>query len=445
MVSIICCTMRQSFMGNVFINYETQEWKNKELIIILNKDDMDIEIWKQYAKQYWNVSVYQLPEITTLGECLNYGIEKAKYAFIAKFDDDDYYGPNYLGQGMQAFKKKDISIVVKRSVYMYFEKNKLLTVHVPGEENLFITGGVKGATLLFRKKIYEKVMFPYLNRGEDTFFIKACLRYNFKIYSTTKANYVCVRRAEPGHHTWNVEDEVLMKNCTVVCKTDDYRACGVDHEQRTSKKIAYLTFDDGPNQATSQILDILATYKAVGTFFMLEPNVQIFPKIAQRMVNEGHAIGLHGVSHKVNIFYASKESVMREITTCRRTLKSITRMNTFLVRAPYGSNLYMKPTYLKAVNYAGYRLWDWNVDSLDWKFRDRRLLKQIIKDVLRLEKKAINPVILMHDYPETAKYLPKIISFLEKRGYLLEKIDYSLKPVLLNRLSMKHKLRLRIR
>jgi peptidoglycan/xylan/chitin deacetylase (PgdA/CDA1 family) len=429
-VSIICCTMRQSFMGNVFRNYETQEWKNKELIIILNRDDMDIELWKQYAKKYLNISVYQLPEETTLGECLNYGIDKAKYTFIAKFDDDDYYGPSYLVQAMKVFKKTDISIVVKRTVYMYFEKDKVLAVHVPGEENKFVTGGVKGATLIFRKEIWRIVNFPNLNRGEDTDFIEECLKHKFKVYSTSKSNYVCIRRAEPGHHTWEIGEDELLRKSTFVCITDEYKACGVNDEQIPSQKTAYLTFDDGPNRETAIILDILARNKAIATFFMLEPGIRQYSKIVKRMVNEGHAIGLHGVTHKASKFYASKHSVIREFKKTQQTLKRITGRDTMLVRTPYGSNPYMKPSYLKAVKEAGYQLWDWNADSLDWKYRDERLIKQIEKKVLQLEKKAIEPVILMHDIQETAEYLPRIILFLLNRGYSLEKLDSSIKPVL---------------
>lgn len=36
-------------------------------------------------------------------------------------------------------------------------------------------------------------------------------------------------------------------------------------------KIAYLTFDDGPNGYTPQVLDILAAHGAQATFFMLKP------------------------------------------------------------------------------------------------------------------------------------------------------------------------------
>jgi cellulose synthase/poly-beta-1,6-N-acetylglucosamine synthase-like glycosyltransferase len=222
-VSIICCTMRQNFMENVFQNYDNQVWMEKELIIILNKDDMDITKWKERAKQSQGVSVYQLPEETYLGECLNYGIDKAKYDFIAKFDDDDYYAPNYIKQSMKALKEMNADIVGKATIYMYFEASKSLAIHRPGRENKYITK-LKGATLLFKKQIMEKVRFPKKNMGEDAIFVKQCKNQGFILYSTDRCNYACLRTSKSGHHTWGRSTEWLMERSYVVGVTDNYKS-----------------------------------------------------------------------------------------------------------------------------------------------------------------------------------------------------------------------------
>jgi peptidoglycan/xylan/chitin deacetylase (PgdA/CDA1 family) len=197
------------------------------------------------------------------------------------------------------------------------------------------------------------------------------------------------------------------------------------------RKVAYLTFDDGPKKATSLILNVLAKHKAAGTFFMLEPQIHRFSQTTCRIVREGHAVGLHGVTHKVSRFYASKRSVVKEMNKTRKTLKNVTGRKTVLVRTPYGSVPYMKPSYFKALHNAGYRLWDWNVDSLDWKYRNKQLVKLVKQQVIKLEKSSASPVILMHDLPTTARFLPLVIQFLKKRGYVLRKLHSSLKPVTL--------------
>ncbi|MFC3886629.1 glycosyltransferase family 2 protein [Bacillus songklensis] len=224
MVSIVCCSMRQNFMENVFQNYERQAWKEKELIIILNKDNMDITKWEERAKQSQGVSVYQLSEEVTLGECLNYGIEKAKYDFIAKFDDDDYYAPHYLAQSMEALEEMNADIVGKRTVYMYFENLRTLAIHRPGNENMFVEGELMGATLLFKKEISEQVRFRHKNKGEDSTFLRKCRTKGYRMYSTDKCHYACLRASTPEHHTWRKGTKSLLKNSSIVCETDDYKS-----------------------------------------------------------------------------------------------------------------------------------------------------------------------------------------------------------------------------
>src|SRR5262249_26794485 len=58
-----------------------------------------------------------------------------------------------------------------------------------------------------------------------------------------------------------------------------------------------LTFDDGPGPATAAVLDILATEGVPATFFVLGVNVERHPAVVQRARDEGHAVGIHGMSH----------------------------------------------------------------------------------------------------------------------------------------------------
>ncbi|NHN32235.1 glycosyltransferase family 2 protein [Paenibacillus sp. S3N08] len=212
-------------MDNVFRNYGSQDYTKKELIIILNRDGMDLTKWQKNAKGYQDVSIYQRPSKVSLGECLNYGIKRCKYNTIAKMDDDDYYTPEYLSQQMKAMKKKKADLVCKRTVYMYFKKEKTLALHLDNKEvNTFLTkeGGIKGSTLVFKKKVGKKVKFPEINRGEDTFFSKKCIEKNYKIYVTDKKNYVCLRSSK-RYHTWDVNNNHLMKKSKILCKTTNYK------------------------------------------------------------------------------------------------------------------------------------------------------------------------------------------------------------------------------
>lgn len=211
-------------MESVFQNYERQDWKEKELIIILNKDVMDKVKWANRATFSSNVSVDQLPEGMTLGECLNFAIAKAKYPYIAKFDDDDYYAPQYLRKSMEALSETKADVVGKSTVYMYFEDQKILAINKPGREKMFVRQGLKGATLLFKKEICQKVTFPKLNLGEDTYFLHECVRNRYKLFAAEKSQYCVIRKSQPGHHTWNLHNDVLLKKSSIIGVMEDFQS-----------------------------------------------------------------------------------------------------------------------------------------------------------------------------------------------------------------------------
>ncbi len=209
MISVITSTIRDSCIDNVFDNFTRQSVKDKELIIILNNDTMDKQRWYNRAKLYENVTVYQVNENHSLGYCLNYAIQKSKSTYIAKFDDDDYYGEHYLAQAYKAIKKeKDIGIVGKSAFYIFMEnRNELFCVDWDGEG---YTDKVSGATLFFKKDVWEQVKFRDRTYAEDYFFLSDCLDKGYKIYSTNVKHFVVIRRAQ-NDHTWKVNENELLQ------------------------------------------------------------------------------------------------------------------------------------------------------------------------------------------------------------------------------------------
>ncbi len=200
-------------------------------------------------------------------------------------------------------------------------------------------------------------------------------------------------------------------------------------ELQNNSKVVYLTFDDGPNQYTDLIINILAKYNAKATFFMLEPQMEKNTGVLQRMKNEGHAFGLHGVTHDYRQFYQSSKSVITEMNTAQAKLYELTGVKTYLVRTPYGSKPYMKPEYMEAAQKAGYKIWDWNVDSKDWFYRDSRMVSNTIQQIMVLDKNNIQPVILFHDIKKTAEFLPQVLEYLIEKGYTFEILDTDLEPI----------------
>lgn len=208
-----------------------------------------------------------------------------------------------------------------------------------------------------------------------------------------------------------------------------YKKPSIPIVKPSKEKVIYLTFDDGPSNRIEDLMNTLEKYKADATFFWLEPNIKRFSKEAKDAVKRGFSIGLHGVTHDAKKIYASSNSVVNEMDTANHTLKEITGKSTRLIRTPYGSYPYMTPQYKAAVDNAGFILWDWNVDSMDWKFRNGRYINEVIQQVENLESKNITPVILLHDRAETINSLPKLLKYFKKNGYTFKKIKQNIIPI----------------
>lgn len=197
-------------------------------------------------------------------------------------------------------------------------------------------------------------------------------------------------------------------------------------KQNENQKIVYLTFDDGPSAEASKLLDLLDTYGANATFFMLAPHIKEHKDVVKRMVKEGYAVGLHGVTHDASQFYHTKKSPLHEMLKDQAVLQEVTGVKTTLIRTPYGSIPYMLDSYRKETEAYGFQLWDWHIDSEDWKSSGSSFVSRVINGIQRVEGYGEHPVILMHDRGPTIQYLPKLLKWLKDNHYVMKKLDESM-------------------
>ena len=137
-------------------------------------------------------------------------------------------------------------------------------------------------------------------------------------------------------------------------------------------KVIYLTFDDGPRAHTQRLLDILEQYNAKATFFVVNTQYKM-KTLLPAIVNAGHGIGMHSVSHEYSEIYASEEAFFKDLYAMQKIIKDATGVTTTMMRFPGGSSNNISKQYnvgimtrlTKAVTDQGFQYYDWNVSSGD--------------------------------------------------------------------------------
>lgn len=205
----------------------------------------------------------------------------------------------------------------------------------------------------------------------------------------------------------------------------------IAQEREARKPPIYLTFDDGPSKSTMDLLDCLKAYEAKATFFMLGGHMTAYPDAVQRLVREGHQPGLHSMTHESDKFYRTPKSALEEMNQANKRLQKITETRTTLIRTPYGSKPLFTEAYRDTTAQAGYHLWDWNVDSNDWRYTQEpeKLYENVLADIRRLKAKQTTPIVLFHDQAATVSVLPRILEALREDGYRFAPLSEDMEPV----------------
>lgn len=197
-------------------------------------------------------------------------------------------------------------------------------------------------------------------------------------------------------------------------------------------KTAYLTFDDGPSYLTPQILDILKKYNAKATFFVVNAT-EGNKDILNRMIAEGHTIGLHSATHQYSYIYSSDDAYFEDLYRVRDNVKNLTGYMPIIIRFPGGSSNTVSKYYnegimsrlVNEVTARGFYYHDWNVDSEDAAGASS---EKMIENIIRYSTNKTWVNVLMHDAGskrQTVEALERIIQWYQANGFHLEALNPS--------------------
>lgn len=189
------------------------------------------------------------------------------------------------------------------------------------------------------------------------------------------------------------------------------------------EKIAYLTFDDGPDDVnTPAILAILKENGVKATFYLLGKSAKAYPDVVRQIYESGCAIGNHSYDHNYGRLYQNPAAYLKEMDETDAILKSIIGVRPLITRAPGGVVGHFNKHYWDALKKHGYVEHDWNISSAD-AAPNHPVAKDFIDNIQSQVDSAKAPssaIILMHSssgHEETVKALPEIIRILREHGY----------------------------
>ncbi len=182
--------------------------------------------------------------------------------------------------------------------------------------------------------------------------------------------------------------------------------------------VMYLTFDDGPNDFTVEILEILNEYQIKATFFVTGSRLDCLGYIKDAYL-QGHSIGIHCFRHDYDIIYASKEAYLSDLNQMDQLLKEI-GIKTKLLRFPGGSSNRVSQVEMRElieeIEQLGFQYYDWNGENGDAK-QDFSLASVLSASQMGVDGKR-DIMMLCHEKAITVEVLETMIEYYLELGYI---------------------------
>jgi peptidoglycan/xylan/chitin deacetylase (PgdA/CDA1 family) len=188
-----------------------------------------------------------------------------------------------------------------------------------------------------------------------------------------------------------------------------------------------LTFDDGPSESTSPLLDYLSDHNISATFFQCGLNVLRLTNVSREVVARGHELGNHSWSHP-KIYLKSGRFIDDEFSRTQHLLTTETGVTPTLLRPPYG---YRWLGLQSVQNKLAVRGVLWTVIGNDWKWGSERIADHTLRNA------SAGGIICLHDgrdiqvKPNVSQMLSalrQLVPELQNKGYRFETVSQLLQP-----------------
>jgi peptidoglycan/xylan/chitin deacetylase (PgdA/CDA1 family) len=176
-----------------------------------------------------------------------------------------------------------------------------------------------------------------------------------------------------------------------------------DFNWNTINQNILLTFDDGPNPETTEvILKKLNDEKIKALFFCVGNNVQKYPELVNQIKAEGHSFGNHTFDHKI-LNKISIEEKVQQIFSVNNLFQEKFNIKLKYFRPPHGKFQLSTDRLLKKFELKNVM---WSLLTYDYK-NDLSIVKFAVEKYLKQ-----NSIIVLHDSNKSKEIISDSISFI---------------------------------
>ena len=179
------------------------------------------------------------------------------------------------------------------------------------------------------------------------------------------------------------------------------------------EKRIIITFDQGyENGYTAKILDTLKEKDVQAIFFLTGPYAKTESALVQRMIDEGHVLGNHGMTH-ASLPTLSDENAKEEIMSLHNYVMNNYGYQMQYFRCPCGE---YSEKALETAQQCGYKTLFWSSAYVDWKTDQQPSPQEGLKKLT--ESAHGGEILLLHSVSSTnAEILGELIDSFRAMGY----------------------------
>jgi peptidoglycan/xylan/chitin deacetylase (PgdA/CDA1 family) len=444
---IIPALNEEDYLEECLKALKSQDFKQAFEIIVVDNGSLDrtIEIASKYADK-----VISEPK-RGIANALKTGCAEAQGQILA-FTDADCRVPNFWLSRLFEIFESNKSIVAAGGDYNFYDNgflpqiifNKIIAPFISYSYRILFFqkySSLPNSNLAIRRDAYEKAggYDPNIKWGQEIDLCKRISRLG-KIYFDPNLKVLTSFRRYSGEHT----NQLLvfltaMKESFVTISrffSITFRGREMAPQKPVRKKTlpakmkkrgkVVLTFDDGPyGDTTNKILDILKEKNVKATFFLLGKNVEKYPEIIRREMEEGHIIGNHSYNHSRILFLKNSKNIKENIKKAESSIEKASGLRPRFFRPPYGLR---SPWMKKFLILQGYILVPLDIMTNDYniKAKPEKITRYILRHVQP------GSIITLHDgrdtktnYPRknVIQALPVIIDGIREKGFEIVLLD----------------------